>query len=362
MDKQEIKKTLKEYMAIPRVSGYESKMAERFMADMSKYTDDVCKDTFGNVIAKFEGSDPNTPSIMVFSHLDTIGFFVSYISDDGFIKFDRIGGVPAKVLPGLQVRVGSEDGEYYPGIIGNKSYNMVIDNGVEPITSLYIDIGAKTRQEVEALNIKVGCPIVYAANYFELLNDRIGGSYLDAASGLTTINQLAEYLKDNKAKATVYLVGTVMEEYNARGAMMAQRTCKADIAICLLGAGAGDTPDLKGSNNVILGDGVSVNMFNFHGKGTINGNIIPKPMLEHLKKASETTNINIQRQAARGALSDTAYLQLEDDGVLCLDMGTPDRYSHSPSEMLDLNDLMKTFELVKEFIYSLDENFKVERF
>ena len=363
MNNKEIKAKLKEYMAIPRVSGYESIMTETFMKDMSNYTDNVVKDKFGNVIATFKGCDENVPSLMIFTHLDTIGFFITYISDDGFIKFDRIGGVPERVLPGLHVRVGSESGKYYSGVIGNKSYNMMPSgNTVDPISSLYIDIGAKSREEVESLDIHVGSPIVYDAFYKELLNDRICGSYLDAASGLTTLIQLAEDLKDRKHKATVYLVGTVMEEYNARGAMMAHRVCDADLAICLLGAGAGDTPELKGSNNVKLGEGTSVNLFNFHGKGTLNGLIVAKPMLEHLKKASETIGVTIQRQAARGALSDSAYLQLEDDGVMCLDMGTPDRYSHSPVEMIDLKDFNDTFKIVKEFIDSLDENFKVERF
>ena len=364
MNRQEIKNLLKEYMAIPRVSGYEEKMALRFYEDMSKYTKDVLKDRFGNVIATFKGYDEKTPSIMVFAHMDTIGFFISNISEDGFIYFDRIGGIPPKVLPALGVRVGNEKGEYYPGVIGNKSYHVLADNPnkVDEITSLYIDIGAKSRKEVEDLDIHVGCPIVYDVFYKELLNDRITGSYLDDASGLTTLNQLAEVLSKKKHKATVYLVGTVMEEYNARGAMLANRNAHVDLAICLLGAGAGDTPDLKGHNLVRLGEGTSVNMFNFHGKGTLNGNIIPKNMLEHLKKASDKTNVNIQRQAARGALSDSAYLQLEEKGVLCMDMGTPDRYSHSPSEMIDLNDLDKTFEILREFIYSLNENFKCERF
>ncbi len=276
-----------------------------------------------------------------------------------------MGGVPEKVLQGRGVRVGSEDGKYYPGVFGMKSYHSLSSGEKEKtdgIGSLYIDIGAKSAEEVRELGIQVGCPVIYDAYYKELLNDRICGSYIDDASGLASLNQIAGFLSRNPHKATVYLVGTVMEEYNARGAMMAQRTAHADMAVCLLGAGAGDTPDLQGTNNVILGEGVSVNMFNFHGKGTLNGNMIPANMREHLKKSAENAGIAIQRQAARGALSDTAYLQLEDKGIPCLDMGTPDRYSHSPAEVIDLKDLEKTGELVIEFIMGLDSSFPLARF
>ncbi len=365
MERADLKTKLKEYMEIPRLSGYEKLMAERFFGDMKKYTELVETDKMGNVIAIFPGTDKKTPSIMVFAHMDTIGFVITCITPDGFLKVDRVGGVPEKVLQGLSVRVGSESGNYYPGVFGMKSYHALTaaeKEKADGISSLFIDIGAVSAEEVRSLGIEVGCPVVYDSFYKEFLNDRICGSYMDDASGLTTLCQVGEALSLTPHKADVYLVGTVMEEYNARGAMLAQRRVHADMAICLLGAGAGDTPDLKGTNNVSLGNGVSVNMFNFHGKGTLNGNIIPAPMREHLKETAKKAGINIQRQAARGALSDTAYLQLEDGYVPCLDMGTPDRYSHSPMEMLDLKDLEKTGRLVLEFIMGIDEDFTLERF
>jgi len=196
----------------------------------------------------------------------------------------------------------------------------------------------------------------------ELLNGRIGGTYIDAAAGLVNLLQIAEALKKKPARCTVHLVGTVMEEYNARGAMIAARTVKTDMAICLLSPGAGDTPDQKSVNNVVLGGGPAVTMFNFHGKGTLNGNIVHKGMYDLLKEAAKSAGIPLQRAAYRGALSDTAYLQLEGGYIPCLDMGTPDRYSHSPMECCDLNDLMQTGRLVTEFIYRVDRNFPLGRY
>ena len=85
-------------------------------------------------------------------------------------------------------------------------------------------------------------------------------------------------------------------------------------------------------------------------------------MFTLLKKSAKKCGITLQRQAARGALSDTAYLQLEEKGIPCMDLGTPDRYSHSPMEVLDLKDLEKTGLLVYEFICGLDENFSLNRY
>ena len=88
------------------------------LPNMKKYTDSVETDKLGNVIATFPGTDKKTPSIMVFAHMDTIGFVITCITADGFLKVDRVGGVPEKVLQGKGVRVGSESGNYYPGYSG----------------------------------------------------------------------------------------------------------------------------------------------------------------------------------------------------------------------------------------------------
>ncbi len=366
MELMNLKKKLKEYMAIPRVSGYEKEMAYALKKDLQKYTDDVYIDKIGNCIATFEGSEKDAPVLMIFAHMDTIGFVIKRIDSDGFIFVDRVGGVPEKVMTGTAVRVGSEDGKYHNGIFGTRAYHIMSSEEkakADSLNDLFIDIGAGSDQEVFDLGIQVGCPVAYGEAYYDLINDRVSGSYIDAAAGMSNLIQVAEYLKDHKPKATVRLVGTVWEEYSARGAMMANRSAKCDMAISILGPGAADTPDQKGKvSNVKMNDGVGVTMFNFHGKGTLNGNIIHKGMFELLKKAAEEKGIRIQRQAARGALSDTAYLALENDGIPCMDLGTPDRYSHSPLELIDTKDLKQTGELLCHFIDLLDKDFDLNRY
>ena len=365
MELSERKQLLMEYMAIPRVSGYEGPMARRLRDDLAPWADEAYIDRVGNVISVFRGTDEQAPSVMVFAHMDTIGYIITYIDPDGFIKVDRMGGVPEKAVASSAVRVGTEDGRWADGIIAAKSYHVQTaeeKNRADTLAKMYIDIGAHSREEVRAQGIEVGCPVSYRPIAFELLNDRICGSYLDDASGMVTMVETARLLHDTSHAATVYLVGTVWEEFNARGAMMAARSTHPGMAVCLLGPGAGDTPDLKGTTNVVMEGGPAVTLFNFHGKGTLNGCVAHKGMYELIKRAAAAEGLDLQRSAGRGALSDTAYIQLEDAGIPCLDMGCPDRYSHSPYECLSLKDHAATGRLLYRFLTSVGAQFALDRY
>lgn len=365
MNNQEIKQNLMDYMQVLRLSGFESRMAYKFKKDLEAYTDNVKIDRVGNVIGVFEGTDPQAPHLTIMAHMDVIGFIISRIEPNGFIRVERMGGVPEKLVQAVAVMVGSEDGSYYPGMIGAKSYHIQSPEDkskVDPLSKLFIDIGAKSMKEVNDLGIYVGCPVTYAPRVFELLNNRVAGTYIDNAAGLTNLLQIASVISKKEHKCTVNLVGTVWEEFNARGSMLAARSVKTDIAICLLDPGAGDTPDQASVNNVELGNGPGVTLFNFHGKGTLNGIVAHKGIYDLIKSTASEKGINLQRSAARGALSDTAYIQLEGEGIPCIDMGTPDRYSHSPMEICDINDLEKVGILLSGVIEKLDRNFNLNRF
>lgn len=359
------KQLLRDYMAIPRVSGYEAQAARRFSDDLRPFADSTTIDNIGNVIATFAGTDPAAPALMLFAHLDTIGYIITAIDDAGFIKVDRMGGVPEKAVVSTAVLVGTESGGTLSGLVAGKAYHVQTPEEkakADSLANMFIDVGATSRDQLRALGVEVGCPVAYAPAFYELLNDRICGSYLDNASGMVTLLELAEELHQSRPACTVHLVGTVWEEFNARGAMIAARSAKTDMAICLLGPGAGDTPDQKGLNNVALGAGPAVTLFNFHGKGTLNGCVAHKGMFELLKTCAKGLGVELQRSAGRGALSDTAYLQLEGMGIPCLDMGCPDRYSHSTLECLSLRDHAQTGALLGRFIASVDSSFSTKRY
>ena len=359
-----LREKLERYAAIPRVSGYEGEAAHCFADDLRPFCDEVRIDRIGNVIGTIRGRDPEAPALMIFAHMDTIGFLVSCLTPDGFLKLERQGGVPEKLVQGTPVLVGSEDGKWYPAVIGARAYQTMseADRGkADPLASLCVDLGVKTEEELHDLGIEVGCPVCYYPTFFDMENDRVCGAYLDNAVGMVQLLELADHFHKERPDVTLHLVGTVWEETNAKGAMIAARTAKTDMAVCLLSPGCADTPDLKGTSNVKMDGGPCVTVMNFHGR-TLDGQVAHKGMLDHLKASAGAENIPLQRCVLRGALSDSAYLQLEGDGIPVLDMGAPYRYAHSPKEVISLKDVEDTVTVLKRFVQDLHAGFSLDRF
>ncbi|MBR3355092.1 MAG: M20/M25/M40 family metallo-hydrolase [Oscillospiraceae bacterium] len=363
MDYIKLRNKIKEYAEIPRVSGYEGEAVHRFADDLKPYCDEVTIDRIGNVIGTIKGTEDGR-SLMIFAHIDTIGFLVSCLNPDGFLKLERQGGVPEKLVQGTPILVGSENGKWYPGVIGARAYQTMSESErgkADPLSSLSADIGVNSEDKLHELEIEVGCPVCYYPVFYDLEDNRICGAYLDNAVGMAQLLALAEYFSVNRPKVTLHLVGTVWEETNAKGAMIAARTARTDMAICLLSPGCSDTPDLKGVSNVTMDGGPCVTVMNFHGK-TLDGQVAHKGMFEHLKSSAKNEGIRLQRCILRGALSDSAYLQLEGEGIPVLDMGAPYRYAHSPKEVISLKDVDETITVLKRFVSDLTSDFSLNRF
>ena len=365
MDTKELGKVVKEFMLLEAPSGYESKMAYAMKSHMEQYSDEVRIDRAGNVIAHFPGEDPSAPRIMVFSHLDQLGFIVRKIEKSGLIQVDRMGGIPEKVLPALKLAVRTIDGKYVTGLFGVKSHHQATAEEkykVDVVTSLFVDIGAKSDEEVKALGIHVGCPAIYEPNFYDRLNDHVCGTAVDNRCGCAALVDIASQLKGKKHDADIYLVGTVWEEFNIRGAVFAARAIKPDLAIGMDVVMCGDTPDLSAKYDTALGAGAAVGMYNFHGRGTLNGCIGHFGLYRHALKTAEDKGIALQEFASLGMLTDTAYVQMESLYVGCLDMGFPARYTHTPSESADLKDVAAMADLVSAMVTSIHSDFPVPRF
>ncbi len=354
-----IEKYLEDLAMIPALAGYEQKLAAYMRSEFESLGYATKIDTFGNCIAKLEGADPEAPVIMVFAHMDSLGFLVRYIEDDGFIRIERLGGIPEKVLPSTQIQIQCRDGSMVDGVIGVKAHHVTPPEEkyvVEKYINLFVDIGATSRQQVLDLGIDIGSPIIYKPKFQKLQGTRVILSAADNRGGCATVLGLANLLKGNPQKCDIYLVGTVQEEFNLRGAMMAARTIKPDIAICIDGGGGNDTPDLKGTGDIKCGCGPTMSMYNFHGRGTLNGTIPHPAMVRLFEEAAERSGINFQRSARIGGLTDLAYVQLEGSGVMAIDVGFPGRYTHSPCEFIDMSDLEKLSLWILDFLKHVDRN------
>ena len=339
---EQIETYLKELSLLPGLSGHEQRVAAYMGRHFQTRGFRVKTDTLGNCIAELEGADPSAPVVMVFAHMDSLGFVVRYIEEDGFIRIERLGGIPEKVLPATEIQIQTRSGDMIPGVIGVKAHHVTPPEEkyvVDKYTKLFVDIGAASREEVLALGIDVGAPIVYKPKFQKLRGSRVLGSAFDNRSGCAALLALADLLAGHPQPSTICLVGTVQEEYNLRGAMVAGRTVKPDVAIGIDGGNAADTPDLAGQAPVALGGGPILSHYNFHGRGTLNGTIPHPAMVRLMEEAADSSGVVFQRRALIGGLTDMAYLQLEGTGVRGIDVGAPRRYGHGPCEVMDLRDI-----------------------
>lgn len=356
---------LQDFMLTEAVSGYEKKMAYKMKGYLEQYSDSVEIDRAGNVLSTFPGSDPASPSIMIFAHLDQLGFIVRKIEECGLIQIDRLGGIPEKVLPALKVSIATVDGEYVPGVIGNKAHHTTSPEEkykVDLVTSLLIDIGTKSRKEVIERGIHVGCPVCYTPSFTRLMGTRVSGPSVDNRGGCAALVKLGEYLASHPRKSTVYIVGTVWEEFSIRGAIFAARKLKPDLAIALDVALSGDTPDLANRYETALSAGPTVTLYNFHGRGTLNGTIAHNGLYRHMLACAEEESLPLQEFASLGMLTDCAYVQLEGEYIGCLDMGFPARYTHSPAEVCDVRDIEQLVSLLSSAVRKLDSSFDCKRY
>ena len=224
---------LKELCLAPAPSGYEKRAAEVFSSKIRPFVDRIMLDRMGNVMATLDGTDPESPSVMMYAHLDQLGFIVRRIEPDGYIQLDRLGGIPEKVLPALRLWIRTVRGDFIPGLIGNKAHHAASAEEkykVDMVTNLYVDVGAATEQEVRELGVDVGCPAIYEPSFQPLAGDKVSGTALDDRGGLTALVLAAERLWEDRPASTVHFVGTVWEEFNIRGAAFAVRRLKPDVA------------------------------------------------------------------------------------------------------------------------------------
>ena len=361
----DIKKVLEELCLAPAPSGYEKECAKVFFGHLSKFVDEIYVDKMGSVIGKIQGTDSKAPKVMAYAHMDQLGFIVRRIDKNGFIQVDRLGGIPEKVLPALKLAIRTKDGRFVRGIFGNKSHHASSPEEkykVDLVTSLNIDTGASSYEEVIEMGIDVGCPVVYMPTFETLGRDKVTGTALDDRGGLAALIKTAEILSNNRPKSTVYICGTVWEEFNIRGAVFAARNIEPAIALGLDVILAGDTPDLSDKFQNMVGKGPTVNLYNFHGRGTLNGMIPNENLVKMAEKAAEENNIPHQRFASLGIITESAYIQMEGKGTACLDFGFPARYTHSPVEVASLSDIENLGKLVAALAQNFDETTDLSRY
>ena len=352
-----------ELMLIPGLSGHEGRVRRRLAHEMAGLGFATATDRLGNLIATAQG-DPARPSVMLFAHMDQLGFVVRKIEASGFIRLERLGGVPERALAALELLICVGEGRDVRAIVGNKSHHATSPEEkyrVVPYQEIVVDAGFSSADDAWAAGVKLGSPLVYAPRAIALAGDRIAGTSVDDRAGCAVIAEVARLLAPIRQRPKIHFVFSTQEEYNLRGAMPAAQALKPDIAIQLDLMLATDTPDMQARGDLSLGRGPAMSLYSFHGRGTLNGTI-PHPALVALfESAARNTGLPLQRSAQVGVLTDSSYVQLVHHGVAAIDLGFPCRYTHSALEVCDLSDLVSLSALLVTGISSIEADFSLNR-
>lgn len=336
---------LEQLLNEPSPSGYEDKARNVWRKEMKKVAESVKGDTHGNSIAALNGK--GTPRVMLAGHIDEIGFQVNYISDEGYIYFQPIGGFDIQIIPGRRVIIHNKKGQI-KGVIGKKAIHlMTAEEGkkVPHFHDLWIDTGINDCKKLKKL-VDVGDPVTYAEG-FEHLHDQVYVARgVDDRIGAFVVGEVLKYIKGKKFDASVFAVATVQEEIGLRGATTSAFGIKPDVAFAVDVTFASSPATNKKQNGEIdLGGGPVVSR---------GPNFNPK-LFDLVVATAKKKKIKIQLEAAnRGTGTDANVIQLSRAGVASSLISIPNRYMHTPVEVFNMGDVENTIKLIAETILVLN--------
>ena len=322
---------LDDLLATPSPSGFET-AAQRVWTDyVREFADRVDTDAYGNAVAVHEG-DPDAPAIAVTGHADEIGFIVRDVLDDGFLRIGRIGGSDRTVSKGQHVTVHAD--EPVQGVVGQTAIHLrdEADDEYEDVEAQFVDIGAEDADDARD-HVEVGDPVTFSTGRRDLVGDRIAARGVDNRAGAWAAAEGLRRAAAADVDATVYAVSTVQEEVGLQGArMVGVDLDEVDAFVAVDVTHATDNPDVDRERRgpVELGAGPVI------GRGSAN-----HPVLVDLARdAADEAGVEVQLQAAgirTGTDADAFYTAR--GGVPALNVSIPNRYMHTPVEVIDTGDL-----------------------
>ncbi|MBP3950674.1 M42 family metallopeptidase [Bacillus suaedae] len=344
---------LKELSQLHGPCGHEQQVSSWIKDKIAPMVDEVYIDPIGNVIARKKGNKPG-PSIAVTAHMDEIGFIIKKIENNGLLRFEKLGGHDDRILLAQHVQLLTISG-YLHGVIGTMSAHFVKfddPNKVRNHRQLYIDIGAKSKEEAEQLGVEIGQTVTWLPSIDYLGNKETGklvGKAFDDRAGCAVIIEALTELQDEPFCGELIAVFTVQEEVGLRGAQVAAQQINADVAIALDTTAVSDTVEETMDQSLALGAGTGIKIMDF--------SLISHPAVkDKLIEIAKEQKINYQLEVFPGIGTDGGAMSLANKGVPTGVLSIPSRYAHSPVEVIDQEDLLATKHLLKHFILSLSES------
>ena len=334
---------LKELCHINGTSGDEGKVRDYIITQIKDYCE-YSVDNMGSIIAYKKGKKAPKQKISINAHMDEVGFIITGITDDGYLRFTSVGGIDSRVCLDRIVTVGKKA---VKGVIGDKAFHLLSSDEKDRCPSfddLLIDIGATSKDEAEQY-VSLGDFAYFDCDYVELGNGYIKAKALDDRIGCML---MIELIKSELEYDTVFCFN-VQEEVGLRGSKCTSYAVDADIAIVLESTTAADLDGVSGANRVcVLGDGPVISFMD-------NRTIYDRELFELGFTVAKENNIPAQTKTAVAGGNDAGAIQTSGDGARVMAISLPTRYIHSGASVVKASDIDETRRLLKALLPKLTD-------
>jgi len=341
---------LKRLLDAPGPSGFETLAGRSWRTEAETFAEKVSVDVAGNCIAEINSG--GSPTILLDGHIDEIGVIVQYIDDDGFIYISPIGGWDAQVLVGQRIRFIAAKSDVI-GVVGRKPIHLIEEEDrrkAAKFTDLWVDIGAKNRVEAES-RLSLGDPGVIDSRAHDFPGNRIVSRSIDDRIGAFAALEALRRYAAKPGSARVVAAATTQEEiaWTGGGALVAANKVRPRMAIVVDVTHATDSPSMekKEIGDIRLGGGPVL----------ARGALLSPVVFELLRAAARAKDIPFTVHAVgRDTSTNADAIHIAQEGVATALVSIPNRYMHSPNEMVSLDDVDHTAELIAEICRMVDDN------
>jgi putative aminopeptidase FrvX len=336
---------LRRLLDTPGPSGYEAAPAKVWRAEAESFADEVTRDVVGNSYARLAA--PGAPVVVIEGHIDEIGLQITHIDDQGYLWFDAIGGWDDQALVGQRIRIAGNDGDVI-GVIGRKARHLLQPQDREravEIKDLWIDIGAANGVEARK-RVSPGDPAVIHADFVNLTDDVVVSRSMDNRVGAFVALEALRLLSTDRPALDLYALAAAQEEISFAGASVATVQLAPAVAIAIDVTHATDYPggnkqkygDVRVGGGPVLGRGSSLNPLVYEG----------------LRTAAKRLGWALPVQGnARSSGTDADAMIRSGKGTATGLVSIPNRYMHSPNEVVSLRDLAEAARLIAEFVRTI---------
>ncbi len=324
---------LKQLCMCNSISGDESEVRELIISRIKDYADEINVDNLGNILVFKKGKNRSVHKLMLSAHMDEVGFMVTDITSEGYIKFDEVGGIDRRILPGKRVTIGSKK---INGVIGIKPIHLAKSDEVTEIPALdemYIDIGADSKDDALKY-VSYGDSVNFIGEFEENSNSLLSKAFDDRFGCFVLINMIKRNLEYD-----MYFVFAVQEEVGLRGAKVAAYTIDPEYALVIEGTTAADLPEINEVKQVCnLQEGAVISVMD-------RSTIYDKELVNAAFNCAKDFDIKIQYKRAVSGGNDSGVIHQSRCGVRTLAISLPCRYIHAPSCVANKTDCENVLKL-----------------